>query len=85
MEKRAHDVMIVPSEDRNTGSALPVPDADRLVVRRAQNPWVFMVEHGRPDVIHVAKQGEQTTPLLVIPDLIGKQNQGKKISTSSTI
>ena len=69
MEHAAHDVVVVPSEDRDAVAALPVPDADGLVVGGREDPGVLVVEHRRPDVVQVAHQVEQATLLLVVPHL----------------
>ena len=39
----------------DAGSALPIPDANGLVIRGGDNPGVLIVELHRPDVIQVAQ------------------------------
>lgn len=69
MELGTHNVVVVASEDANAGAALPVPDADGLVVRGAQDPWILVVEECCADVIQVPQQSEDAAFLLVIPHL----------------
>ena len=73
MEHAAHDVVVVPCEDGDAVSALPVPDADGLVVGGGEDPGVLVVEHRRPDVVQVAHQVEQAALLLVVPHLEGSK------------
>jgi len=61
--------MVVSSEDTNARSALPVPDADCLVVGSTQDPRIFMVEKGGTDVIQMSQQSEYATLLLIVPHL----------------
>ncbi len=42
VELRAHDVMRVPGQHRHTAARLPIPHADRLVIRGAQDPRVLL-------------------------------------------
>jgi len=69
VELGAHHVVVVAGEHADAGAALPVPDADGLVVRRAQDPRVLVVEHRRPDVVQVPQQRENAPLLLVVPYL----------------
>lgn len=70
MELGAHDVMVVAGEDAQAGAGLPVPDADRLVVARAQDPGAFSrVELNGADVIEMAKESEQAPTFLEVPHL----------------
>ena len=69
MEHAAHDVVVVAGEDGDAVAALPVPDADGLVVGGREDPGVLVVEHGGPDVVEVAHQVEQAPLLLVVPHL----------------
>jgi hypothetical protein len=54
---------------RDGGPRLPVPDPQRLVVTRGQDPGTRRVELHRPDVVQVAQKREQAAPQLVRPDL----------------
>ena len=69
MELGAHHIVVVACQDRDAAPALPVPDADGLVVRGGEDPWVLMVKHRGADVIQVAEQVEEATLLLVVPHL----------------
>ena len=61
--------MVMASEHANARPALPIPDAQGLVVRRTHNPWLFPVELDRADVVQVPQQGEQAAAQLVVPNL----------------
>lgn len=52
----------------DAGTALPVPDSDRLVVAGTEDPREFVVELDGADVVHVAGEREETSLLLVVPD-----------------
>ena len=67
VELRAHDVVVVAGEDGDARALLPVPDADRLVVRRRHDPRVLHVELHGADVVEVAEQRKQAAPQLVVP------------------
>ena len=67
VELGAHHVVVVPGQDRDAVPALPVPDADGLVVAGGQDPWVLVVEHRRSDVVKMAQKGENATPLFIVP------------------
>ena len=69
MELRAHDVVVVTGEDGGARARLPVPDADRLVVRRRHDPRVLRVKLHSPDVVKVAEQREEAPAQLVVPHL----------------
>jgi hypothetical protein len=69
MELSAHDVVIVPSKNRDAVSGLPVPNTDGLVIGSRDDPRMLMVEVHSANVIDVPKEVEQATPLLVVPDL----------------
>ena len=69
VEHAAHDVVVVPGQHRDAVPALPVPDADRLVVGGREDPGVLVVEHGGPDVVEVAHEVEEAPLLLVVPHL----------------
>src|SRR5688572_2799305 len=64
IEKKNHT-----GKNGNRIARLPVPDADCLVIRSANNPGMLFVEECGTNVIKMAKQGENAFPLLVIPDL----------------
>jgi hypothetical protein len=61
--------VIVASKNSNAVARLPVPDADRLVVRATEDPWVFMVKVDSANIIEMACQCELAASCLVIPDL----------------
>ena len=69
MELRAHDVVVVTGEDGGARARLPVPDADRLVIRRRHDPRVLRVKLHSPDVVKVAEQREEAPAQLVVPHL----------------
>ena len=69
VKRRAHHVVVVPREHRDARARLPVPDADRLVVRRRHYPRVLVVELDCTDVVEVAEQREETAPEFVVPHL----------------
>lgn len=69
MELGAHYVVIVPSQYTNASATLPVPDADGLIVRSAEDPGILLMEHSGPDVIQMTQQGEDASSLLVVPNL----------------
>ena len=60
-------------EHADAGAALPVPDADGLVVAGGDHPGVLLVELHRPDVVQVAQQREEASPQLVVPHLERRQ------------
>lgn len=68
MELRAHDIVVVARQDRNAVPALPVPNANRLVIRSTDNPGQLLVEKHSPDVVQVAIQRKQTSALLPVPE-----------------
>ena len=55
-------------DEQNRVETLPVPDANRLVVRSTYNPRVFVVEKHCADVVYMAIKGEKTAPLLPVPN-----------------
>lgn len=55
MELGAHDVVIVAGEDANAGTRLPVPDANRLVIRATQNPRVLVMKLDHPNVVEMSQ------------------------------
>lgn len=69
MELCTHHIMVVTGENANASARLPVPDSDGLIVRCAENPWIFVVKEGSTDVVEMAKQGENAPLLLIVPDL----------------
>lgn len=68
MELCAHDIMIMARQNGNAVTTLPVPDANRLVVRGANYPGIFMVEEDGANIIQVAVQCEEAATRFVIPD-----------------
>ena len=68
MELGAHDVVVVASQDADAVSRLPVPDADGLIVRGADNPRILVVEKRGAYVVQMAEEREQALALLVVPD-----------------
>lgn len=60
--------MGVPSQHGYTSPTLPVPDPNRLIIRRTDNPRRLAMEEYGANVIDMAGQGEKTTTLLVIED-----------------
>ena len=69
MEVCAHDIVVVPGEHADAVARLPVPDADGLVIRRADNPRRLLVEVRCANVVQVASQGEDAASHLVVPHL----------------
>ena len=69
MELGTHHIVRVTSEDGNALSRLPVPNADRMIVRSGDNPGIFAVKLDRPNVVQVIAQSEQATALLIVPNL----------------
>lgn len=65
----AHDVVVVTGEDGDAGAALPVPDADGLVVGGGDDPGLLRVEVDGADIVEVAVEGEEASTVLVVPDL----------------
>ena len=59
--------MIVAGQHRDAVSALPVPDADCLVVAGGQDPWVLVVKHCSSDIVEMSQKSEDAAPLLVVP------------------
>lgn len=55
MEHGAHDVVHVASQDADAGATLPVPDADRLVIRCGHDQRVLVVEESGANIIQVAE------------------------------
>lgn len=60
--------MIVSRQHEDASATLPVPDTDGLIVRRAEDPRIFVMEHGGPDVIQVTDKREDTPSLFVVPN-----------------
>ena len=56
------------SQDGELVSILPVPNADSLVITRADNPWQLDMELDSADVVHVACKREETFLDFVVPD-----------------
>lgn len=69
VELGTHNIMVMASENRDTGSALPVPNAYGLVVWGTEDPWVFMVEDSGTNVVHVPRKSELAATKLIIPYL----------------
>ena len=68
VELGAHDVVSVASQDSDALTALPVPDANCLIIRSRQDPrHVSRMELHCADVIGVAVEVEQASALLVAP------------------
>lgn len=61
--------MIMTSEDRDALTRLPIPDSDGLIVGGRENPRMLAMKRDRSNVIQMTMQGEQTSPLFVVPDL----------------
>lgn len=61
--------MIVASKNGNAIARLPVPDADRLVVRATEDPRVFMVKVDSADIVEMTCQCKLAASCLVVPDL----------------
>lgn len=53
VELGTHYVMIMPGQYADTSATLPVPDPYGLVVRRAEDPGILLMEHRGPDVVQV--------------------------------
>ena len=66
--KQARQKILLTGEDRDGGPRLPVPDPQRLVVARAQDPGAGPVELDGADVVEVAEEREQAAAELVRPD-----------------
>lgn len=47
--------MVVARQDGDALSGLPIPDSNRLVIRRAENPGYLMVELNGSDVVQVTQ------------------------------
>lgn len=58
VELGTHHIVRVACEDCELVSILPVPDANGLVVTRADDPWQLRVELHRADVVHMAGERE---------------------------
>jgi len=67
MEECRHDIVVVSGQDRDTRATLPVPDANRLVVRGRDDPRALVMHLHRADVVQVAQQREQASTQLVVP------------------
>ena len=61
--------MVVPGQHTDALSRLPVPDPDCLVVTGGQDPGIFVMEHRGSDVVKMTQEGEDTSPLFIVPDL----------------
>lgn len=67
MKLGTHDIMIVAWQHTDASSALPVPNANRLIVGGRDDPRILVVEHGGADVIQMAQKGEDAALLFVVP------------------
>ena len=54
MELRAHNIVTVPCDDIDAGSALIVPDTHGLIVAGGQDPGQLVVEVCGTDVVDMA-------------------------------
>lgn len=68
MELCTHNVVVVTGEDGDARSALPIPDANGLIVGGTEYPRVFMVEEDGADVVEMAVEGKETLTSFVVPD-----------------
>lgn len=69
VELGTHYIVIVPGQNTDARSRLPIPNPDRLIIGRTQDPRILMMEHRRADVIQMPQQREDAPPLLVVPHL----------------
>lgn len=69
MKLGTHYIVVMSSKYTDACTALPVPDADCLVIWCTQNPWIFMMKHCSADVIQMTKQCEDASSLFIIPHL----------------
>ena len=69
MEWGTHHIVVVPNQNRDTSSRLPVPYSDCLIITCTNNPWILVVKLNSTNVIKMPKQGKQTPMQLVIPNL----------------
>lgn len=90
--------MVVASQHADARSRLPVPDADSLVIRAADDPGVFLVSIRLPrdmeshlvekccaDIVQMSQEGEEAPTLLVVPNLLTLTNCLQKHSGSGTL
>jgi len=63
--RSTHHVMVVTRHSTDEGSVLPIPYADRLVIRATQYPRKLVVEVGRPNIVQVAVECEEASSSLV--------------------
>jgi hypothetical protein len=66
--------VVMPRQDRDTCPTLPVPDPNRLVVRRRDDPRLFGVEVDGTDVVEVAVESEEAAAGFVAAR-VGKWNR----------
>lgn len=64
MELGTHDVVVMAGQTGDFLSVLPIPDSDCLVVRGGNDPWQFVVEEHRSDIVQVSCQGEHALSCL---------------------
>ena len=57
-----HDIVVVSGEDGDTRPRLPIPDPDRLIVRRRDDPRVFSVEEHRSDIVEIFIRSPSARP-----------------------
>jgi hypothetical protein len=77
-------VVVVSCQDGNTRAGLPVPNANGLVIRAADNPRILLqtirsadfsrridnlVEESCANIIQMPQESKKTTALLVVPEL----------------
>lgn len=51
VERRWHDIVGVPSQDRNHATILPIPYSNRLIIWAWTDPREFLVEFNRSNVV----------------------------------
>lgn len=70
MKGGAHDIMIVSRQDRETSATGIVPETERLIVRRGEQPGKLSgMELYSANVIQMAEQRKEAAAQLVVPDL----------------
>jgi len=68
VECGTHDVMIVAGKNGNTGTRLPVPYTNCLVVGSGKDPRVLMMKSYCSDVVEMPQEGEKTSSQFVVPN-----------------
>lgn len=72
MKRRTHDIMIMPRQNTQTGPLTKIPQPQRLIVTRTQNPGeltgIGMKLNGA-NVVQMSQECEETTAEFVIPHL----------------